>query len=268
MMKYSDIPVFILCGGKGTRLREETETKPKPMVSIGGMPIIWHIMKHFDHYGFRKFVLLLGYKGEQIKDFFLNYETRVGDFTLQLNRLGREDAITNRMRQLPDWQITFAETGEDTQTGGRIFRAAQRHLQTDTFLATYGDGVSNVNLDALMTQHQKMGKLATMTAIHPMSPFGIVETENNLAKSFKEKPRLPGLINGGFFAFNRGILKYLDEDCILEEEPLRALTAEKQLAIYEHQDFWTCMDTFKDVERLNAMYEKGEHPWMSWEAKR
>lgn len=265
MMK--DTPVFILCGGKGTRLREETETKPKPMVQIGGMPIVWHIMKHFHNHGFRKFVLLLGYKGEQIKDFFMNYDTRVGDFTLNLARLGREDAIQDRHDKLPDWEITFAETGAETMTGGRIHRAARRHLKHDRFLVTYGDGLSNVDLTALMKQHEKSGKAATMTAIHPMSPFGVVETQDGLAKSFKEKPRLSGLINGGFFVFEKRVLDYLDDDCVLEEEPLRALTAKRELAIFEHQDFWQCMDTFKDVERLNAMFDKGDRPWMSWEKR-
>lgn len=267
MTKKSETPVFILCGGKGTRLREETETKPKPMVQIGGMPIVWHIMKHFDHYGFKKFVLLLGYKGDMIKDFFINYDTRAGDFTLNLSRLGKEDAIVNRTDKLPDWEITFANTGDDTQTGGRIFRAAERHLKSERFLVTYGDGLSNVNLDRLLATHEASGKMATMTAIHPMSPFGVVETEKGLAKSFKEKPRLPGLINGGFFVFQKKILDYLDKDCVLEEAPLRELTAEHELSIYEHEDFWQCMDTFKDVERLNSMFSEGERPWMSWEKK-
>ena len=260
-----NIPVYILCGGKGTRLREETETKPKPMVSIAGMPIVWHIMKHFDHYGFKNFVLLLGYKGEQIKDFFLNYNTRMGDFTLSLRDLGSEKAICGRHRELPDWKITFAETGEDTQTGGRIYQAAKRHLNSDRFLATYGDGLSNVNIHQFIQFHQEAKTIGTMTAIHPMSSFGIVEAEKGLAKSFKEKPRLSGLINGGFFVFEKEFLNYLDENCILEEKPLRAITAKKQLAIYEHNDFWQCMDTFKDVERLNHMSQEGNHPWMTWE---
>ena len=257
--------VVILCGGMGTRLREETEYRPKPLVKIGPQPILWHIMKIYSEQGFNDFVLCLGYKGEMIKEFFVNFDWMSQDFTLDLKTGKRVPLGQNP--PMEDWKITFADTGIQTNTGGRIKRI-QNLIEDDVFMCTYGDGLSNVDINALLKFHQNSGKIATLTAIHPMSPFGVIEVEGGLAKTFKEKPQLDGLINGGFFVFSRGIFDYLEDNSVLEEEPLRRLAYDKQLSVYEHKGFWQCMDTFKDVERLNAMYERGERPWMFWENKK
>jgi glucose-1-phosphate cytidylyltransferase len=258
----ADTPkVLILCGGAGTRLREETEYKPKPLVEIGGRPILWHLLKHYSQAGFREFVLALGYKGAMIKEYFHNFEWMSNDFTLNLR--SREERVVSLNHDPEDWSLTFADTGLKTPTGGRIYNA-RKYLAGDTFLATYGDGLCNVDLKALLVFHQQHKKIATLTGVHPSSPFGVIEAENGTVKSFKEKPRLEGMINGGFFVFNRRIFDYLDPQAVLEEEPLRRLASDGQLAVYPHQDFWACMDTFKDVERLNAMWEQGNHPWKTW----
>jgi glucose-1-phosphate cytidylyltransferase len=261
MGRNSSIPVVILCGGLGTRLREETEFKPKPLVAIGDMPILWHIMKIYGRYGFREFILCLGYKGHLIKEFFLNYPWMANDVTLHL-RDHRQ--VVHEGRPPEDWQITFADTGLHTPTGGRVAKV-RKYIKSDDFCVTYGDGLANVDLDRLVAFHRAKKKIATLTAVHPMSPFGVIESEDGLARSFKEKPRLEGLINGGFFVFNRKIFDYLTEDSVLEEDPLRTLAGRGQLAVYEHRDFWMCMDTFKDVERLNRMWAEGRRPWVVWE---
>jgi glucose-1-phosphate cytidylyltransferase len=260
MDRNSTTPVVILCGGMGTRLREETEFKPKPLVTIGEMPILWHIMKFYSHYNFRTFILCLGYKGHLIKEFFLNYPWMTNDVTLDLRK--HRQTVHNAVPP-EDWQITFAETGQATPTGGRIARI-RKYIKGDNFCVTYGDGLSNVDLRALMAFHRAKERVATLTGVHPMSPFGVIESENGIAKSFKEKPRLEGLINGGFFVFNRKIFNYLSDTSVLEEEPLRTLAGREQLAVYEHKNFWMCMDTFKDVERLNKMWADGERPWAVW----
>ncbi len=256
-----NLKVLILCGGTGTRLREETEYKPKPLVEIGGMPILWHIMKHYSQAGFREFVLALGYKGAMIKEYFLNFEWMSNDFTLNLR--SREERVVSCAHDLEDWSIIFADTGLKTMTGGRVKRA-QKYLEGDLFLATYGDGISNVDLGKLVAFHRQHKKIATLTGVHPSSAFGVIESEGGLVKSFKEKPRLEGMVNGGFFVFDHRIFDYLDEDAVLEEEPLRRLAADGQVALYRHENFWACMDTFKDVERLNAMWDQGDHPWKTW----
>jgi len=261
MGRNSSIPVVILCGGLGTRLREETEFKPKPLVAVGDMPILGHIMKIYGRYGFREFILCLGYKGHLIKEFFLNYPWMANDVTLHL-RDHRQ--VVHEVRPAEDWQITFADTGLHTPTGGRVAKV-RKYIKSDDFCVTYGDGLANVDLDRLVAFHRAKKKIATLTAVHPMSPFGVIESEDGLARSFKEKPRLEGLINGGFFVFNRKIFDYLTEDSVLEEEPLRTLAGRGQLAVYEHRDFWMCMDTFKDVERLNRMWAEGRRPWVVWE---
>jgi len=261
MGRNSSTPVVILCGGTGTRLREETEFKPKPLVAVGDMPILWHIMKIYGRYGFREFILCLGYKGHLIKEFFLNYPWMANDVTLHLKD---HKQVTHEIHPPEDWQITFADTGQATPTGGRVARI-RKYIKSDDFCVTYGDGLSNVDLDKLVTYHKAKKKIATLTAIHPTSPFGVIESEDGLAKSFKEKPRLEGLINGGFFIFNKKVFDYLSDDSILEEDPLRALAAKGQLSVYEHRDFWMCMDTFKDVERLNHMWAEGRRPWVVWE---
>lgn len=255
--------VVILCGGMGTRMREETEFKPKPLVPIGRMPVLWHIMKIYSHYGFKDFILCLGYKGEMIKEYFLNFEEMTNDFTLNL-RSKKEKVTHHNKERLEDWNITFVDTGFETNTGGRV-KGIEHLVDGDEFFLTYGDGLSNVNISRLLDYHRSKKKVGTLTAINPTSPFGIIEVANGIAKSFKEKPRLEGLINGGFFVFNKKIFDYLEGNSILEEEPLKRLTAEKGLAVYEHNDFWQCMDTFKDVERLNKMWREGDTPWKVWE---
>lgn len=259
-MLSREIPVVILCGGAGTRLREETEHKPKPLVPIGGMPVLWHIMKHYGTYGYSRFVLCLGYKGHLIKEFFLDHAWRANDFTLDF-RTGNRTVYHDTPPD--DWKITFVETGEGTPTGGRVARI-RKHVG-DEFCVTYGDGLSNVDLGQLAEFHRRRGKIGTLTAIHPMSPFGIIEAKDGTAQSFKEKPSLEGLVNGGFFMFTERVFNYLSDDAVLEEEPVRQLCADGQLSVYEHRDFWMCMDTFKDVERLNRMWEEGNRPWMTWE---
>lgn len=261
MASIQSLPVVILCGGAGTRLREETEYKPKPLVHIGEMPILWHIMKLYGHHGFRRFILCLGYKGHLIKEFFLNYPWMANDVTLDLKS---HQQTIHPKHPAEDWEITFAETGEKTNTGGRLVRV-QNYIKGDEFCVTYGDGVSNVDLKALVAFHQSKKKLATLTGIHPMSGFGVLEAKNGIATTFKEKPRLSGLVNGGFFVFKKKVFDYLEPDSVLEEAPLRKIAGEGQLAVYEHQDYWMCMDTFKDVEKLNRMWAEGDRPWAVWE---
>jgi glucose-1-phosphate cytidylyltransferase len=261
LSRNASIPVVILCGGIGTRLREETEFKPKPLVQIADMPILWHIMKIYSHHGFRRFILCLGYKGHLIKEFFLNYPWMANDVTLHLKE---HRQVVHPTHPPEDWEITFAETGPKTNTGGRLVRARD-YIKSDDFCVTYGDGVANVDLKGLLAFHKSKNRVATLTAVHPMSGFGILESKDGIARTFKEKPRLEGLVNGGFFIFKKKIFDYLKEDSVLEEEPLRKLSAEGQLAVHEHQDFWMCMDTFKDVERLNTMWAEGQRPWAVWE---
>lgn len=261
MGRNSSFPVVILCGGMGTRLREETEFKPKPLVAIGDMPILWHIMKGYAHHGFREFILCLGYKGHLIKEFFLNYPWMANDVTLHLKD---HRQVVHPARPAEDWRITLADTGQATPTGGRLSRI-RKYIRSDDFCVTYGDGLSNVDVRKLVAFHKAGKKTATLTAVQPMSPFGIIESRNGVARSFKEKPRLEGFINGGFFVFNRRIFDSLADDSVLEEKPLRTLAAGGQLAVYEHRDFWMCMDTFKDVERLNRMWAEGQRPWVVWE---
>ena len=253
--------VLVLCGGAGTRLRQETEYKPKALVEIGGRPILWHIMKLYTHAGFRDFVLALGYKGFMIKEYFLNFERMNLDFTLNLRT--KAEHFWCHAEEREDWTITFSDTGLGTPTGGRVHRA-RKYLNDATFFVTYGDGVADVDLRRLLDFHRRSGKLATLTGVHPSSPFGVIESAGGVVTSFKEKPYLEGLINGGFFVFEPGVFDYLGHDTVLEEDPLRRLAAEGQLAVYEHRGFWSCMDTFKDVERLNAMWERGERPWRLW----
>lgn len=254
--------VVILCGGKGTRMRDMTEFIPKPLVQIGGKPIIWHIMKTYAQYGFTDFILCLGYKGSMIKEYFVHHDWMNNDFTLNLR--SNKKTIVNHSNQLEDWNVTFVDTGLETMTGGRIKRV-EPYIGEEEFMVTYGDGVANIDINKLLAQHKKMGKIATLTAIHPMSQFGVLEATDSLVKSFKEKPRLDGIINGGFFVFNRKIFSYLKEDStILEEEPLRTLTREQQLALYEHHEFWKCMDTPKDAADLNRMWDENKAEWKVW----
>ena len=262
-----DLDVVILCGGLGTRLREETEFKPKPMVEIGGRPILWHIMKHYHHYGVRNFILCLGYKGEAIRDFFLNYEFNHSDVAVDL-RSGDIETLSNSFAE--DWRVVLADTGAETLTGGRI-KKALRYVRGNTFLATYGDGLADVDLNALLAHHEQSGRLSTVTAVHPSSRFGELAIEGDMVRSFQEKPQVAGgWINGGFFVFNRRAFDKLrpDENVPLETGVLEKLADKSELSVYQHDGFWQCMDTAREMQLLNDLWASGEAPWQSWETCR
>lgn len=255
--------VMILCGGLGTRLRELTEVRPKPMVEVGGRPILWHIMKLYAHHGFNDFILCLGYKGFMIKEYFLNYEAMNSDFTVEL---GKKNGITfhGQNHEESGWRLTLVDTGERTMTGGRIARAAKYLEEGSTFAVTYGDGVSDVNLTLALEHHRKAGRLATLTGVRPPSRFGELVAEDDRVRAFTEKPQVSqGMINGGFFFFEPGFLDYLtpDEGCILERAPLERCAADGQLSVYRHDGYWQCMDTLRDWESLQNQWEGGKAPW-------
>ena len=254
--------VVILCGGMGTRLKEETEFRPKPMVEIGGKPILWHIMRLYAHHGFKSFVLCLGYKGALIKEYFLNYEYTTRDITVHL---GQQKRVTvHDSAGMDNWDVTLADTGAETMTGGRIKRI-EKYIDGDDFLATYGDGLADVNLPELIAFHKRMGCVATVTGFHPESRFGLLQVdERSRVKRFEEKPRLDGMISGGFFVFSRKIFDYLDDHGTLEQEPMRRLAADGQMAVYHHRGFWKSMDTYRDFQEFNQMWDRGETPWKVW----
>jgi len=255
--------VMILAGGLGTRLREETEYKPKPMVEIGGRPILWHIMKTYARFGHTEFVLALGYKGDVIRDYFLNYAVRNCDVTLTL---GQRDLDVHGPVAERGWRITLADTGEKTLTGGRVRRAA-RHLGGDTFMVTYGDGVADIDVKALLDHHRGHGRLATVTAVRPIARFGELAVENGLVKLFREKPQVDqGWINGGFFVFEPAVLDLIqDDEESLEYGLLEKLTSQGQLGVYHHHGFWQCMDTYREMQMLNELWVSGRAPWANWE---
>lgn len=255
--------VVILCGGQGTRLREETEYRPKPLVLVGQRPVLWHIMKLFAHHGFQEFVLCLGYRGWMIKEYFLNYEALNNDFTIQLGRETQINYLDQHGEQ--DFGVTLADTGQDTMTGGRVKRIA-RFVDSDTFMVTYGDGVSNVDIKKLFAFHKAHGKLATITAVQPSSRFGILTlTDAGRVTSFAEKPKMDGWASAGFFVFNTKIFDYLtDDQCILEREPLEQIAAEGELMVYRHDGFFYAMDTYREYQILNEMWDRKEAPWKVW----
>ena len=257
--------VVILCGGQGMRMREETEFRPKALVEIGGRPVLWHLMRHYDAYGYRKFVLCLGYRGNMIKEYFLNYHWMTGDFTLKLGH--DAPTLTSHSQDVEDWEITLVDTGPGTQTGGRLARVAQHLQDEDYFLANYCDGLSNVDLDALVDFHKGHGKTATLTGFHPHSKYGVVRVDDQgVVNYFEEKPLMNDLTSGGFFVFNRRIFDYLSKDvsCVLEWEPFRKLAADREMALFSHTGFWKCMDTFKEVQTMNAIWDEGDAPWKTW----
>lgn len=228
----------ILCGGEGIRLREYTESIPKPMVKIGDKPILWHIMKLYSYCGFDDFVLCLGYKGDKIKEYFKNDE---------------------------NWSITFADTGLGTNTGGRV-KKIEKYIEDDTFFTTYGDGLSDIDLNDLLEYHKSKNKIATLTTIKPLSPFGMLEIDsNNLVTDFKEKPILDYWINGGFFVFDVGVFDYISENDALEKEVFERLAKDNNLSAYKHTGFWKCMDTYKDNLELNKMWVNKKAKWVIWE---
>lgn len=257
--------VVILCGGQGTRLREETEYRPKPLVDVGGRPILWHIMKLYAHHGFSEFVLCLGYRGNMIKDYFLNYEAMNNDFTI---RLGKQNQISfHDVHPEQDFQVTLADTGLETMTGGRVKRVS-RYVPDEDFFVTYGDGLSNVNIEELYRYHKSHGKLATLTTVRPISRYGIVDVDTSgQVQRFVEKPRLDGIASAGFMVFNRRVFDYLDEHCILEAEPLERLVREGQLMSYLHDGFFFAMDTYREYKALNELWDSGKAPWKVWDSE-
>jgi len=258
----ADIPVVILCGGLGTRLREETDTRPKPMVEIGSAPILWHIMKIYSHHGFRRFVLCLGYKGHVIKDFFRHFSTWRRDLTIELSDDG--GVVHRESAPREDWSITLAETGDLTMTGGRIHRI-EKYIDGDTFMATYGDGVANIDLTRELAFHRGHGRIATVAAMNPRSRFGMLEiAEDGFVESFREKPLMDDWVNGGFYAFDKAIFDYLEEDCVLEHEPLERLAKDAQLMAYRHVGVWETMDTYRDYQFLNGLWSEGRAGWKVW----
>lgn len=256
--------VVVLCGGKGTRISEETEFRPKPLVRIGQMPILWHIMKIYAYYGFKDFILCVGYKGDMIKDYFLHYETINNDFTVQLGDHNKIQFHNNHDET--DWRVTIVDTGGEAQTGARIKRV-EKYIDSDLFMVTYGDGVANMDIGRLVKFHQQHNKTGTITGVHPPSRFGELIINNHQLIQFHEKPQVKeGLINGGFFVFHRKFLEYLsdDDNCYLEREPLERLTSEGNLMIYAHDDFWQCVDTCRELQLLNNLWESSNPPWKVW----
>ena len=257
--------VVILCGGQGTRLKEKTETMPKPMISVGGRPILWHIMKIYSAFGYQDFILALGYKAEVIKQYFLSYRAMQSDFTI---RLSNEHTIEYHDQQyVENWKITFADTGEDAMTGARVARVS-KYIKGDTFLLTYGDGLADINIHKLVEFHKAHGQVGTVTGVHAPSRFGklVMDGENSLVEKFTEKPLESGIsdfINGGYFVFNREFFDYVDTDksCILEREPLEKLAKDGKLAAYQHNGYWQCMDTYRDWSMLEHLWQSGNAPW-------
>ncbi len=251
--------VVILAGGLGTRLREETEVRPKPMVEIGGRPILWHIMKHYAHFGYTDFVICLGYKGDVIRDYFVNYRMRNSDITVTL---GSPKVEIHNGHSEYGWKVTLAETGDKTWTGGRLKRIG-KYIDGDRFMVTYGDGVANVNIDRLIECHLSSRKLATVTAVHPSSRYGELKVDEGTVENFQEKPQtVHSWINGGFFVFEKGVLELIEGDSeALELGLLSRLAARRQLGVYTHEGFWQCMDTYREMQLLNRMWEGGDPPW-------
>jgi glucose-1-phosphate cytidylyltransferase len=253
--------VVILCGGFGTRIRDVTEAIPKPMVPIGPRPIVWHIMNHYAFWGHKDFVLCLGYKKESFVDFFVNYQAHASDCTIEL---GAKPKITYHQGPLEDWRVTLADTGLATQTGSRI-RRVLRYLDDGPFLLTYGDGLSNVDLGALIKCHSQAGKLATISAVHPSGRFGELALEGGKVTAFAEKPQTTeGFINGGFMVLEKEfVLRYIDDDskCTLEADAFPRCVREGQMNAYLHEGFWQCMDTAREHQALNDLWEKGQAPW-------
>jgi glucose-1-phosphate cytidylyltransferase len=258
--------VVILCGGKGTRLREETEFRPKPMLPIGERPILWHIMKTYAHYGFKEFILCLGYKGEMIKEYFRNYLWNICDTTLSLGE--NPEARFHTRHTEEDWKVTLADTGAEAVTGERIQRIQKYLGADDTFLLTYGDGVGNIDIPASIQQHQSLGKICTLTAVHPPGRFGEISlNQDSIVHGFNEKPQTEaGYINGGYMVCSARVFDYLGAHpgTMFEQEPLRAITAEGQLAAYKHDGFWQPMDTFQEFSLLNSLWNQGRAPWKVW----
>ncbi len=261
IIRGAGMKVAILAGGMGTRLAEETGVKPKPLVEIGPWPILWHIMKHYAHHGFNEFLVALGYRGEQIKRYFLDYYTLSGSITVELAK----GAVRVHETECEDWTVHLINTGLETNTGGRLKRL-EPWLRDATFMATYGDGVSDVDLADLLQFHRAHGRLATVTAVRPPARFGGLIFDGDLVTEFTEKPQIgEGWINGGFLVFEPAVFRYLEGDTTsLESDALERLAADGQLAAYRHERFWQCMDTLRDKRLLDHLWESGRAPWKLW----
>jgi len=255
-----DCPVVILCGGKGARLREETEYKPKPMVDVGGRPILWHVMRNFAVHGYREFVICLGYRGDLIREYFLQYRAMSQDFTVQLS--ARAETTFEGRDELDGCRVTLVDTGQETGTGGRVNRVAA-YLASDRFIVSYGDAATNLDARALLAFHQSHGCLATVTAVPATSRFGVLELDDDAVLSFREKPQLDDWISAGYFVFERAVVDRLGgDDSMFEREALQGLAREGQLHAFKHLGFWQPMDTYREYELLNDLWESGAPPWL------
>ena len=258
--------VIILCGGYGTRIRDVADNIPKPMISVGGVPILWHIMKYYAYFGHHEFTLCLGYKSNVIKDFFLNYEALTRDFTISLGSSKSIEFHTEHTES--NWKVTLAETGLDAMTGARLKRVQKYVADEENFMLTYGDGVGDVDLDKLLEFHRAHGKILTVTGVRPPGRFGeLVSAANGQVTEFNEKPQATGgRISGGFFVCRREIVDYLEDrqDLVFEQQPLRQLVKDGQMMVFEHDGFWQPMDTHREYQLLNSLVESGKAPWMIW----
>jgi glucose-1-phosphate cytidylyltransferase len=268
-MTFPDAPlpkVVLLCGGLGTRMREETEYRPKPMVEVGGKPMLWHIMKLYAAHGLTDFVCCLGYRGTMIKQYFLDYHAMRSDLTVSL----ATGDVRYETPDVEDWTVSLVDTGEHSMTGARVKRV-ERHLgDSDLVLVTYGDGVADIDITKLIAFHREHGRLATVTGVHPPSRFGELVSDGETVTRFAEKPAGESIVSGGFFVFDRAVFDRLSPDpsCVLEKEPLEGLAADGELAVYRHDGFWQCADTVRDVEHLRSLWDTGRAPWRVWDDRR
>jgi glucose-1-phosphate cytidylyltransferase len=255
------MPVVIFCGGTGTRMKEETEFRPKPMVQVGGQPILWHIMKIYEHYGFNEFIIALGYKGDYIKNYFVNQEYFLHDITIN-TETGESKIFRESKKRHDNFKITFVDTGLETLTGERLLKV-KKYIKADQFMVTYGDGVGNVNLKELANYHKEKDVIGVITGVHPKSKWGLViADENNIVQEFRQKPVLHEFVNGGFMVFKKEFLKYVQPREMIEVS-LDRLRKDKQLAVYHHEGFWSAMDTYSDVEDMNKLWKKNP-VWKVW----
>jgi len=260
-MENKKMKVVILAGGMGTRLSEETQTRPKPMAEIGGKPILWHIMKIYSAYGYHDFIICLGYKGYMIKEYFANYFLHTSDVTFDMS----QNRMEVHQQYSEPWKVTLVDTGENTMTGGRLKRIKD-YLNGENFCFTYGDGVSDVNIKEVLDLHEREGRLATVTAVQPQGRFGVIEFESNRVSKFEEKPQCDApWVNGGFFVLSPKVIDYIEDDStIWEQYPMRQLVAEGQQSVYFHQGFWQPMDTLREKNLLEDLWQSGNAPWKVW----